>query len=75
MKIQTGRADGDSRNERLCKCKKGVQSLEHVIFQGDLTTRIRNNDFNVNNLESFFANLQCAAEKLRQIDVILKIAY
>ena len=54
LRIQTGRFQDDKTNERVCKCKQSIQTLEHVVFECMLTECIRDNNFYATNLEEFF---------------------
>ena len=75
LKIRTGRFEGLQIENRLCKCQKDIQTLQHVIFQCELTETIRLNEFGCTNLEEFFANLRNAADKLRKVEAIFKLQY
>lgn len=50
LKIETGRHSRIARENRLCTCKTGIQTLNHVIFTCPLTTRLPN----TTNLHEFF---------------------
>ena len=39
--IQTGRHYREKRHERLCTCKKDIQTIDHVLFQCEQTVELR----------------------------------
>ena len=41
LKIQAGRLSGMGREERLCSCQQGIQTLAHVLFDCPITENIR----------------------------------
>ena len=59
----------------LCNCQKTTQTLKHVIFNCELTEAIQQKEFTATNFTEFFDDLRNASEKLREIEVILKIKY
>ena len=75
LKIQMGRFEGLQRNNRLCNYQKATQTLKHVIFNCELTEAIRQKEFTATNVTEFFDDLRNASEKLREIEVILKLKY
>ena len=50
LKIEKGRHSRIAREDRLCECNTGIQTLNHVIFTCPLTTRLPN----TTNLHEFF---------------------
>ena len=71
LKINTGRYTRSPIEKRLCKCKQ-VQTLQHVLFECDLTKPMRHDNF-PGSLGEFFADSVFAAMKLRHMERILKI--
>ena len=71
LKIVTGSFLRIPMEERLCKCKE-IQTLQHVIFDCTLTQLIREDSF-CSSMKDFFKNDIFAAEKLQQIEDILKL--
>ena len=70
LAIQTGRHTNTPRNERTCKCKE-LQTLQHIIFNCNLTNTIRNDNYPnyPTDLYSFFNdNPTMAAQILRSIE-------
>ena len=51
LQIEKGRHNRTPREQRLCTCKTGVQTLNHVIFSCPLTTRLSPN---TTDLHGFF---------------------
>ena len=41
LKIQAGRLSGMGREERVCSCQQGIQTLAHVLFDCPITENIR----------------------------------
>ena len=54
LRIRTGRFENIARDQRLCKCGAGIQTLYHVLFECTLTEPIRENNFAATNLCEFF---------------------
>ena len=69
--IKTGSYHRKLPQERLCSCKK-IQSLQHVIFECELTAAIRHRNFPCS-LEEFFEKAEDAAIVLRKIEKLLKL--
>ena len=57
LRIQTGRANQEERNARLCRCGVNVQSIDHVLFYCRYTENTRHL-YNYGNLDltQFFRN-------------------
>ena len=71
LKIVTGSFTRTPIEERLCKCKE-IQTLRHVIFDCVLTESIRDEVPTVG-MQDFFKDATYAADKLQQIEDILKL--
>ena len=50
LQIEKGRHNRTSREDRLCICQTGIQTLNHVIFLCPLTKRLPD----ISNLHEFF---------------------
>ena len=73
LNVQRGRSNRTQRTDRMCKCNVGIQDMNHVLFQCELTQTIRNRNFHYNNLCEFFSDIRKAPDILRTIEHILKV--
>ena len=73
LNVQSGRSNRTQRNGRMCKCNVGIQDMNHVLFQCELTQIARNHNFHYNNLCEFFSDVRNAPDILRTIEHILKL--
>ena len=73
LKIQKGRYNRVDRNNRLCKCKAGIQDLTHVLLYCNITRRFRDDSFKFNDLQEFFEDLFNAPHFLRMVQHSLNI--
>ena len=71
LRIQRGRINGENRNQRLCTCNDGVQSVEHMLFFCSKTENIRRmHNYEHLNLTSFFksSDYKKLSDILKSID-------
>ena len=73
LNVQRGRSNCTQRADRLCKCKLGIQDLNHVLFHCNLTQDLRHQNFQYKNLFEFFSDTEKAPDILRAIEHILKL--
>ena len=73
LQIQKGRTLNISREVRLCRCQNGIQNLQHIIFDCDITAILRNNTMQYNSIEEFFNDTMNAPTILRKIERLLKL--
>ena len=71
LKIKTGSYQRKPIEERLCSCKS-IQTLQHVIFECELTSTIRHRNFPCT-IEEFFDKPDYAATTLRKIEKLLNL--
>ena len=69
--VNTGRINRITIENRLCECGS-IQSLEHVLFNCNITENIRTNTSPAN-LYEFFNDDTLAPIKLRAMEYLLKI--
>ena len=74
LRIRTGRFDNTARDQRLCKCGTGVQTLHHVLFTCPVTEPLRERNFVARNLAEFFDDLG-NAEKLKMMETLLDLRW
>ena len=76
LKIYSGRKDKTGRNQRMCACNQGVQTIEHVLYNCPLTNNIRGlfHD-NHNDIKSFFEDnhYRTTAVILKSISTIFEL--
>ena len=68
MKIESGRLTNINREERLCQCGMGIQSIRHVLLQCPMLDTIREK-YSIENIEEGVMKENFLLEMERILDI------